>query len=404
MSDIINIGIFGRRNTGKSSVINTILGQDVSIVSDVAGTTTDPVKKLIELPDIGRTLFIDTAGVDDVGLLGRERVRRTTELVSLVDLAILLFTGNAFESYEEEWLTSFIEADVPVIIVHNQSDIIPLKEEVSKKLIERYSFPVIEFSCSLLDESEQDSVVSTLVGTIKESLEEVKSEGATLFEGLVKEGDKVLLVCPIDEQAPKGRLILPQVNAIRDILDKGAVSIVLQPEQLENFFKTTPQGVSLVVADSQVFDTVNNVTPNHIPLTTFSILLARAKGGFEHYLKGTPTIDSLKPGDHILILESCSHHASCDDIGRVKIPALLKKRIGGEVKWDMVVGVDPLPKNLSKYKLAIQCGACMITNRQLMSRLKMLAKAGIPLTNYGMAISWCMGIYQRGVELFNKKR
>ncbi|MFA5713045.1 MAG: [FeFe] hydrogenase H-cluster maturation GTPase HydF [Bacteroidales bacterium] len=400
MSDILNIGIFGRRNTGKSSLINMILGQDVSIVSDVAGTTTDPVKKLMELPGVGRALFIDTAGVDDFGLLGKARVKRTKELASMVDLAILIYTGNRFESYEEEWIKRFKEEQTPTILIHNQSDIIALDNEAAASLEERYGIEVIEFSCSLLDEKEQQEVLSTLLNSIKSSLERDKGEPKTLFHNLVKENDSVVLVCPIDEQAPKGRLILPQVNAIRDILDKGGVASVLQPEQLEPFLKNSPNNPSLVVTDSQIFDKVNAAIPPTVPLTSFSILLARAKGGFKYYLQGTPFIDTLKEGDSVLILESCSHHAACDDIGRVKIPALLKRHVGGEVLWDIVAGVDPLPQNLTKYKLAIQCGACMITNRQLLARLRRLERSGIPITNYGMAISWCMGIYERGVELF----
>jgi len=401
MSKAKYIGVFGRRNSGKSSLINTISGQKVAIVSDTPGTTTDPVKKRMEIFGVGPVVLVDTAGIDDEGELGSQRVAKTVEVISQIDVALLLFTNNEFGKFERELAHQFAEESIPIIIVHNQSDIIPLKSEISAELNFAYKCDVLEFSCSLLDENEQQELVSVLTSLIIKAISSSPYNHKALFENLVQKDDVVVLVCPIDSEAPEGRLILPQMNAIRELLDKEATAVVLQPQNLDSYIKSN-SNIKLVVTDSQAFDAVCDVLPNHIPLTGFSVLLARSKGNFDHYLNGTPAIDCLKDGDRVLILESCSHHSSCDDIGRVKIPALLNRRTGKNILWDIVAGLDPLPSNITDYKLVIQCGGCMITNRQLASRLKSALKMGVPVTNYGMTLAWCMGIYDRATALFKQ--
>lgn len=400
MSNVTHIGVFGKRNSGKSSLINILAGQEVAIVSPTPGTTTDPVKKRMEVPEIGPVLFIDTAGIDDSGTLGEQRIEKTKSVIPQIDLALLLFTANQFDNYEIELIQEFIDNDVPFIIIHNQSDIISLDKAVAKELSYRYKKEIVEFSCSIIDEREQKSAVDSLISVIVKDVLSLKPQPKKLFDGLASSGDIVVLVCPVDSQTPEGRLILPQVNAIRDLIDKEAIAVVLQPQALPGFIERCGSSIKLVATDSQVFDRVSPMVPESIPLTGFSMLLARIKGSFSEYLKGTPYIDKLEENDKVLILESCSHHASCDDIGRVKIPALLSKKSGKKILWDIVAGLDPLPKDMSQYKLVIQCGGCMITNRQLASRINYAIKEGIPVTNYGMALAWCMGIYQRAAQPF----
>jgi len=397
MSKVKFIGVFGKRNTGKSSLINTITGQDVAIVSHTPGTTTDPVRKRMEIFGVGPVVIIDTAGIDDDSELGVLRVEKSKQIINQIDIAILLFTNNQLDNYEKDLIKQFKDEDIPLILVHNQSDIIPLDRKLALEITERYGIDVIEFSCCMLGEDEQREAVEMLTSFIVKELQSSYNVGTALFEGLVEANDLVVLVCPVDSEAPEGRIILPQVNAIRDILDRGGVSVVLQPEALEEYLRRCSTKPKLVVTDSQAFETVSKIVPNEIPLTGFSPLLARSKGFFEHYLNGTPKIDELKDGDRVLILESCSHHSSCDDIGRVKIPRLIQKRTGKKLEWDVVAGLDNIPRDIKDYSIVIQCGGCMITNRQLLSRLKPALKAGVPVTNYGMTLAYCMGIYSRAV-------
>ncbi|HRT33927.1 MAG TPA: [FeFe] hydrogenase H-cluster maturation GTPase HydF, partial [Bacteroidales bacterium] len=364
MSKVRHIGVFGRRNTGKSSLINILVGQDVAIVSNVPGTTTDPVRKRMEINVLGPVVFIDTAGIDDSGVLGEQRVEKTKSVIKIIDLAILIFTNNQIEKYELDLISSFREEGIPFIMLHNQSDIVSLDPELALDLSEKENIDVLEFSCSLLDEDDQNKAVDTLISMIVFELQKSEAVSKTILEGLVEKGDHIVLVCPIDSEAPEGRLILPQVNAIRDALDRKAVAIVIQPEQLGDYLKYLSVKPKLVVTDSQVFEMVSKIVPEDIPLTGFSLLLARVKGAFQYYLDGIYNIDNLKDGDKILILESCTHHATCDDIGRVKIPNLLKKKSGKQLTFDIVGGLDTLPEDICNYSMVIQCGGCMITDRQ----------------------------------------
>ncbi len=402
--NLTNIGIFGRVNTGKSSLINILTGQQFAIVSDTPGTTTDPIKKRMEVSGLGPCQFVDTAGLDDMSELGKKRVAKTKEVISQIDLALLLFTANNFGNVEKKLLKELNEMNVPLILVHNQSDIIPLNPETASELSEIYGYDLIEFSCSLIDEEEQKEVIEILLSLIVKAATLSPYRDKPVFEDLVEKQDEVVLVCPIDGQAPTGRLILPQVMAIRDLLDRQAIATVLLPEQLQCYLER--KGVAsnlsappkLIVTDSQVFSQVAKIVPQEISLTSFSMLLARSKGCFYDYLAGTPSISNLKDGDRILILESCTHHASCEDIGRVKLPNLFRKFTGKELEFDIVAGLDKIQREITDYALVAQCGGCVITARQLVSRLSPALRKRIPVTNYGMAIAYMSGIFDRAVK------
>jgi small GTP-binding protein len=416
-----HIGIFGRRNVGKSSLINLLLGQDFAIVSDQAGTTTDPVKKRMEIPDVGPVQLIDTAGIDDIGEVGQKRVEKSLKLIDEVDLALLVFTGNIFGKEEKDLLAQLKENDVPVVVVHNQSDIVPLDCGVAGDLTNIYKCDVVEFSCRMPDPQEQKDAVEMLMAFIVKGLL-VQEKEKTIMQGLVEPGDNIVLVCPIDSEAPAGRLILPQVMAIRDILDRGGVATVLQPSQLQDYLanilpdschqaatahsaeppaatasSAVKPSVKMVVTDSQAFKQVAAIVPESIPLTSFSVLMARSKGPFEDYVKGVEAIGKLKEGDNVLVLESCTHHTSCEDIGRVKIPMMLQKKAGCKLNFTFVSGLDELPP-LENFTLALQCGGCMVTHRQLRNRIRRVVAAGIPVTNYGMCIAYVTGIFLRAVN------
>jgi len=393
-----HIGIYGRRNSGKSTTINFLAGQDVAIVSDVAGTTTDPVKKSFEITGFGPVVLIDTAGIDDEGELGRLRIEKTMESIKSVDLALLVVTSNNINGSEEKLIEEFAKTDTPFIIVHNQSDRMPLLPEFSTAMADRYHVPVVAIS-ALKKEG-----LEPLLKVVKETIPEYSFKAPSLLGDLVGYGDVVLLITPIDVEAPAGRLILPQVQAIRDVLDNDAVAIVLKEREVDGFLRKTGIKPALAVTDSQIFNKADAAIPRDIPLTSFSTLLARFKGDFESYLKGTPKIATLKDGDKILILESCTHHVSCDDIGRVKIPRWISQFTGKKLTFEVVTGLDKLPTDIKNYALVIQCGGCVITRKQLMNRLRPAVQAGVPVTNYGMTIAYVQGIYNRAIAPFTNQQ
>ncbi len=389
-----HIGLFGRRNNGKSSLINALAGQELAIVSDVAGTTTDPVKKSMEIPGIGPVVLIDTAGIDDVGELGAKRVAKTREALSTIDLGILLISGNLFSEFEESLIEDFKDKDVPFFIIHNKSDLIPLSETLREKLTLTYKVPVLDLSARFKPELDQ------LVSVMGKLIPETAYTSPSLLGDLISPGDVVLFITPIDNAAPEGRMILPQVQAIRDTLDHDGIAVVCKESEAESFIRRMSPKPALVVTDSQVFKKAGESVPEDIPLTSFSILLARQRGDFKNYLKGTPQIANLKDGDRILILESCTHHVSCDDIGRVKIPKWLSDFTGKSLEYEVVSGLTRLPRDIKEYAMVIQCGGCVITRKQITNRLKPAVDAGIPVTNYGMAIAWVHGIYNRATAVF----
>ncbi|MBO7278955.1 MAG: [FeFe] hydrogenase H-cluster maturation GTPase HydF [Bacteroidales bacterium] len=396
---VLNIGVFGRTNTGKSSLVNALTGQEISIVSDQAGTTTDPVGKRMEIPEIGPCRLVDTAGLDDVTDLGAQRVNKSRAWLNRVDLALILFNSNSFTKLEQDLAIQLRGLKVPFVLVHTQSDIVPLDEALAQELSEKYGTDVLEFSVALLDEQEQQENIELLLAFIIKALSSSPLRERPMFEGLVEEKQTVVLVCPIDVSAPTGRLILPQVMAIRDLLDRRSTAVVLQVEELADYLATHPTP-DLVVTDSQAFAPVSACVPPEVPLTSFSVLLARSKGPFAEYVAGAASIDALQDGDKILILESCTHHASCEDIGRVKLPRLFQKYTGKQLQFTVVAGLDPLPENLRDYRLVVQCGGCMINKRELLSRVNPAMEAGIPICNYGMAIAYMNGIFQRSIAPF----
>jgi len=389
-----HIGIFGRRNNGKSSLINALAGQEVAIVSGRPGTTTDPVRKSVEIFGIGPAVLVDTAGIDDSGELGAKRIRKSMQVIKSIDLAIIVITGNKIWKFENELISQFNKFEVPFIFVHNKSDVAPLDLEFKTRINLEYQTEIIDFST--FDPKNKEALIQAII----RHMPPTAYQNPSLLGGLLKRGDMVMLITPIDNEAPEGRMILPQVQAIRDVLDNDCINIVLKETEVEHFLKTTGIKPKLAVTDSQMFGRIDKLIPGDIPLTGFSVLLARHKGPFGKYLEGTPAIDALNDGDRVLILESCTHQVNCDDIGRYKIPGWLQEYTGKKLEFDVVAGLDEYPHDFSKYALIVQCGGCMITKKQVANRLKEAIDAGIPVTNYGMAIAWTKGIFHRAVEPF----
>lgn len=389
-----HIGIFGRRNNGKSSLINALAGQELAIVSDVAGTTTDPVKKSMEIPGIGPVILIDTAGIDDAGELGAKRVAKTREILRIIDFAVLVISENTFGESEHDLIGEFEEKNVPFLIVHNKSDLFPADTSFLSELNAKFRVPVLDFSSTLHPDTDK------LVAAIRQQIPESAYIAPPMLGDLISPGDVVLLITPIDMEAPEGRMILPQVQAIRDTLDHGGINVVCKETEVDHLIGILHPKPVLAVTDSQVFPRADAAIPKDVMLTSFSILLARQRGDFQNYLKGTPRIDNLKDGDRILILESCTHHVSCDDIGREKIPRWLENYTGKKLEYEVVPGLSRLPRDIREYAMVIQCGGCVITRKQIINRLKPAVDAGIPVTNYGMAIAWVHGIYKRAIQPF----
>jgi len=388
-----HIGIFGRRNCGKSSLINLLTGQDIAIVSDTAGTTTDPVKKSLEIFGIGPCVLIDTAGIDDVGALGQQRVEKTLKVLEEIDCAILVITENNFGEPEKQLIARMRELAVPFFIVHNKADQDPLVAVLKAMIEQNYEAKVIDFSITRKDD------IKPLVELLKKTIPESAYQKVSLLGGIIQPGEVVVLVCPVDSEAPEGRLILPQVMAIRDVLDNECICIVLKETRLQQYLETMPKP-ALIVTDSQVFGFVSKIVPSDIPLTSFSIIMARLRGDFDNYKKGTPYLSQLKDGDTVLLLESCTHHRTCEDIGRVKLPRMIQKFTGKDIHFEYIAGLSPID-HPERYAMAIQCGGCMSTRKQLLNRTNLFVNAGIPISNYGMALAYMNGIFERVMEIFS---
>jgi [FeFe] hydrogenase H-cluster maturation GTPase HydF len=388
----LHIGLFGRRNVGKSSLLNAITRQQVSIVSDQPGTTTDPVEKPMELLPLGPVLFIDTAGVDDVGSLGELRVSRTRQVFDRTDLAVLIAQPDQWDDFEQQIIDEFSRRNTPLIVVFNKIDLGRPPAVVLAEIAER-KLPIVntaavsgqgvaDFRQALLDAAPEDFI----------------NQPAILAD-LVPPGELAVLVVPIDKEAPKGRLILPQVQSIRDLLDGDAFCMVVKERELKWALERLNKPPALVVTDSQAFLKVAADTPRNVPLTSFSILFSRFRGDLNAQVEGTLAVESLRTGDRVLIAESCSHHPIAEDIGRIKIPRWLTQYVGGELRFDHVQGHD-FDQKLSDYKLVIHCGACTTNRREVLSRIMRCRQAGVPISNYGLVIAYSLGIFERALEPF----
>lgn len=396
----VHIAIYGRTNAGKSSLINKITNQSISLVSEMRGTTTDPVYKAMELLPIGPVVFIDTAGIDDTTELGELRVKKTKEILNKMDIALLLISTevlleNQDLSYEKEWIREIKKREKPFIVILNKMDLVP--EGKAQELIDRVK---AELECE----------VSTVATSREESIQRIKAKlieyapkiviEEKLIGDKIKVGDRVLLVAPQDIQAPKGRLILPQVQVIRDILDNGGIPTVVTLDNLKEGLAIFQGRPDLVITDSQVFKAVDEVLDRDVPLTSFSIIMARAKGELDTLYRGAKRINELKDGDRVLIAEACTHHQLKGDIAREKLPMLLQKR-AGNIVIDNCSGKD-FPEDISKYSLVIHCGSCMLNRAETMSRLGVCSGQEISITNFGMAIAEINGILDRVMEIFKE--
>ena len=386
----LNIAIIGKRNAGKSSLINALVGQEIAIVSDVPGTTTDPVDKRYELLPLGPVTFFDTAGVDDSGELGKKRIQATEKILYRADLAIFVSDGNAFHNAELKMIEKIREMELPLLIVFNKKDIITANQE-NIVFCQNNSLPYLSVS----------SITQEGINECKEKLIQLSpkylKENRIIAGDLVEPGDSVILVTPIDSSAPKGRLILPQVQTLRDLLDRNCLVTVVQETELKSALDKAKEFPSLVITDSQVIEIVAKIVPEEIPLTTFSILFARYKGELNTLLEGINRLKTLQDGDKILIAEACSHHIQKDDIGRVKIPNWMLKFSQKNLSFDIYAGHD-FPDNLEEYAVCIHCGGCMITPMEMNRRIIECHRRGVPVTNYGMTISLLQGVLERTIK------
>ena len=401
----VHIGFFGRRNAGKSSVVNAVTGQELAVVSDTKGTTTDPVYKSMELLPIGPVVIIDTPGFDDEGALGELRVRKTKQVLNKTDIAVLVVDATEGKKQcDEELIRIFKEKEIPYIIVNNKADL--LSDEVSEKVCQNNVSEQRKGEQNALLSSGQEQYVSALTGAgiyeLKERIGKLTpNEDMTLkiVGDLLHPGDFVVLVVPIDSAAPKGRLILPQQQTIRDVLEANAAAIVVKESELKQTLEELGRTPAMVITDSQVFEQVSEVVPEEIPLTSFSILMARYKGYLDTAVNGVAAIEHLKDGDKILISEGCTHHRQCDDIGTVKIPRWLKQHTGKKLIIETSSGTE-FPEDLTSYALVIHCGGCMLNEREVKYRMKCAEDQSVPFTNYGIAIAQMKGILKRSIELF----
>jgi len=388
----LHIGIFGRRNVGKSSILNALTSQEVSIVSEIAGTTTDPVEKPMELLPLGPVLFIDTAGIDDSGALGEKRIQKTKQVFDRTELGLIISKTDEWGDFEETILKELQDRSIPVIVVFNKSDLVETGKCLEKSFGEE-KIPVVETS----------AITGTGIQDLRQAILNNSPDDFINRPGIVADlvgpGEMAVLVVPIDKEAPKGRLILPQVQTIRDLLDNDSFCIVVKERELREAFARLNKPPKLVVTDSQAFLKVAADTPPEILLTSFSILFARYQGDLPEMVKGAMTIDKLKTGDKILIAEACSHHPIGEDIGTVKIPRWLTQYVGGKLEFVHHRGHD-FPENLSEFKLIIHCGACMWNRREMLSRMMKARRAGVPLTNYGLTIAYSLGIFERALQPF----
>ncbi|HIW41983.1 MAG TPA: [FeFe] hydrogenase H-cluster maturation GTPase HydF [Candidatus Mediterraneibacter vanvlietii] len=394
MSERIHIGFFGKRNAGKSSVMNAVTGQDIAVVSDVKGTTTDPVYKSMELLPLGPVVMMDTPGIDDEGDLGNLRVKKSYQVLNKTDVAVLVIDGTAGASEEDRALLIRIrEKKIPYVVVLNKKELAPPEaEQDTARFLELAEDHMISVSAA---DGSGIHELKEMIGRIAKTEEPEKY----LVRDLLAPSDIAVLVVPIDSAAPKGRLILPQQQTIRDILEADAVSVVVKETELKNVFEKFAQKPKMVITDSQAFAQVAKDTPDDILLTSFSILMARYKGNLEQAVRGVTALDALEDGDTVLISEGCTHHRQCDDIGTVKIPRWIREYTGKEIQIETTSGTE-FPDDLTKYKLIVHCGGCMLNEREMKYRLSCAQDQGVPMTNYGILIAYVKGILKRSVQVF----
>jgi len=391
-SSRLHIGIFGKTNVGKSSLLNAITNQDTAIVSDIAGTTTDVVEKSMELFPVGPVTFLDTAGIDDVSSLGNERIQKTLKVINRTDIAVVVIDFNGINHFEIDLFKKFSELNIPILVVVNKTDIMDLPETKLDEIL-TYTPNIISISTKTTQ-----NITELFVEKLVKILPDEFVNTPPILGDIVSPRDIVVLVTPIDKEAPKGRLILPQVQTIRDLLDNKCISVITDVENLELTLSSLNTPPRLIVTDSQAFKQVNEIIPPSALLTSFSILFAKLKGDLDAFIDGTSVIDKLKPDDKILILESCTHHQIEDDIAKVKIPKLLEKKLGFSPIFEFYSGHD-FP-DISSYKLVIHCGACMTNRREILSRIMTAKKLNVPMTNFGVIISYCLGILPKATEVF----
>ena len=396
-SNRLHIAVFGKTNAGKSSFVNRVTNQSISIVSEIAGTTTDVVEKSMELLPIGSVRFLDTAGLDDTTSLSEERINATLKVINRTDIAVIICDAGGLDDVEKDLIQRLKALNIPFLIVVNKSDISPISEEKFAEilnLVEKNSDKILKTSVT-----SDENLVFNFKSAILKLLPDDFVTPPTILGDLIPPKSTVVLVIPIDKEAPKGRIILPQVQTIRDLLDNDCLSLVVKESELAQALESLKTPPALVVTDSQAFREVSEIVPENIPLTSFSILFARLKGDLEVFVKSAKAIDNLQDGDKVLILESCTHHPIEDDIGRVKIPRLLKQKTNKNLIIEHASGHD-FP-DITPYKLIIHCGACMTTRREVLSRIMHANELNIPLTNYGITISHCLGILERAIKIFD---
>lgn len=391
----LHIGIFGKTNAGKSSLLNRITSQNISIVSEIAGTTTDVVEKSMELLPVGPVTFLDTAGINDETALGEKRLEKTMSVINRTDVAVIVCDFNGIDDYEKDLIKKFEELKIPYLVVVNKIDENPLSDEKFEEILK-----LVHDGARILKTSVKTDkdIVFRFKDAIVKLLPEDFVNSPKIAGDLIPPKSTVILVIPIDKEAPKGRIILPQVQTLRDLLDSCCLTYVVKETELKEALENLKTPPALVITDSQAFKQVSEIVPENVPLTSFSILFARLKGDLQAFVDGAGAIENLKDSDRVLILESCTHHAIEDDIGRVKIPALLRKKTGKNLVIENFAGHD-FP-DISDYSLVIHCGACMTNRREVLSRILIAQEKNIPITNYGIVISYCLGILPRAVEIF----
>lgn len=391
----VHIGFFGLRNAGKSSVVNAVTGQSLSLVSETKGTTTDPVQKAMELLPIGPVVIIDTPGIDDVGTLGEMRVKRAMQVLDKTDIAILVVDAEkGLQQADQELLKLFEKKKIPHITVYNKSDLLATVPSLPEKLQEKNDAIYVSAKSG-----DQIYELKERIGALAKAAS-AKADEKRIVADLIQPEDVVVLVAPIDSAAPKGRLILPQQQTIRDVLESGAISVVTRETELPQTLRALGKKPALVITDSQAFQKVNADTPADVPLTSFSILFARYKGDLKEAVHGAAQLDKLQNGDTVLISEGCTHHRQCGDIGTVKLPNWIRKYTGKELSFEFTSGGE-FPEDLSPYALIVHCGGCMLNDREMKARIARAVAQNVPITNYGICIAQVHGILKRSVELFS---